>query len=507
MKCSITKAAALVLLWTLCGCTATFSIGLLVYSFYGVKYSNNGYTNVLRIVVPFIAAIPALPISGWLADSRFGNFKVFRAGCTLLFLGSVLSCVSILVVVNLSSQASFITSTVIGTVSQLFSFSGGSAFLVTVFQLGLDQMPDASSTGITSFILWFGTIYLLGFWIAASMLYILRLCTDYSLQTLSLLPVLCMCVLLSSLYLFGDKWLIIEPNSPQSLKSIYRIVKFAVNHKAPLNRSALTYWEENIPSRLDLGKSKYGGPFTTEQVEDVKSFFRLLLLFLPIWISVTSNFIFCPTKFIYIHVEYSKKSTENYCLDSLYQPFMYGEWFCAFTTLFVYTICVYPCFKYRLPSILKQLGFYLFLLLFFNIFYSFTHYYFYLSNWPEIVHNWLYIPFLTLMLTSSIEFLCAQSPYNIRGLLSGINWFMLFLSGSIGILVLKSLDSKSHLIILYSVGCGISVAGFLLYMIAACRYKRRVRDEEYHPQTHIEAIYDRYLTQAQQDGPGSSDMS
>ncbi len=37
-----------------------------------------------------------------------------------------------------------------------------------------------------------------------------------------------------------------------------------------LNRSAFTYWEENIPSRLDLGKSRFGGPFTTEQVEDVR---------------------------------------------------------------------------------------------------------------------------------------------------------------------------------------------------------------------------------------------
>ena len=414
MKCSITKAAALILLWTLCGCIATFSIGLLAYSFYGVRYSKNGYTNVLQIVVPSMVTILALPISGWLADSRFGNFKVFRAGCKLLFLGSVLSCVSMLVVANLSGQASFITSTVIGAVSQLLSFSGGSACLVTVFQLGLDQMPDASSTGITSYIMWFFTIFFLGLWIANSMFGVLLLCTNYSLQTSGLLPVLCMCVLLSSLFLFGDKWLIIEPKTPQCLKSIYRVVKFAAKHKAPLNRSALTYWEENIPSRLDLGKSKYGGPFTIEQLEDVKSFFRLLLLFLPIWISETSNFIFCPTKFIYIHGEFPKKPTENYCLDSLYRPFMYGEWFCAFITLFVYTVFVHPCFKYRLPSILKRLGFYLFLLLFFNIFYSFTHYYFYLSNWPDIVHNWLYIPFLTLMLTSSIEF-CVPSLHTTFG--------------------------------------------------------------------------------------------
>ena len=56
------------------------------------------------------------------------------------------------------------------------------------------------------------------------------------------------------------------------------MLKFAAKHKAPVNRSALTYWEEDIPSRVDLGKSKYGGPFTTEQVEDVKTFLKLLVV-------------------------------------------------------------------------------------------------------------------------------------------------------------------------------------------------------------------------------------
>ena len=67
-------------------------------------------------------------------------------------------------------------------------------------------------------------------------------------------------------------WLTMEPNCPQSLKTIHRVLKFAWKNKAPINRSALTYWEENIPSRMDLGKSRYGGPFTTEEVEDVKTF-------------------------------------------------------------------------------------------------------------------------------------------------------------------------------------------------------------------------------------------
>ena len=83
-------------------------------------------------------------------------------------------------------------------------------------------------------------------------------------------------------FLFSPKWLIIEPKSPQSLKTIFRVLKFAAKHKAAVNRSALTYWEENVPSRIDLGKSKYGGPFTTEQVEDVKTILSLLAIALPL---------------------------------------------------------------------------------------------------------------------------------------------------------------------------------------------------------------------------------
>ena len=41
---------------------------------------------------------------------------------------------------------------------------------------------------------------------------------------------------------------------------------------------AFTYWEEDIPRRIDLGKNNYGGPFTNEEVEDTKTFFRIVLL-------------------------------------------------------------------------------------------------------------------------------------------------------------------------------------------------------------------------------------
>ena len=63
-------------------------------------------------------------------------------------------------------------------------------------------------------------------------------------------------------------------------KNIYKVLRYSWKHKIPEHRSAFTYWEEDIPRRIDLGKNKYGGPFTNEEVEDTKTFLRILPLLL-----------------------------------------------------------------------------------------------------------------------------------------------------------------------------------------------------------------------------------
>ena len=296
MKFLIDKPVTIVLVWTIFISLALFwNLDQLLGQVYRhlIKNISDKLYSMLVFFPPAVLLF-TIPLSGYLADSRFGNFKVFRAGCVLLFLGSVLVCVCVLVVTNLNTHASLTTAIVIGPLSILLSIAGGSICVVTVFQLGLDQMPDASSAGITVYIILFFMALPIGLWVSSS-LYPIKNCTvDYglSIQVMSLLPALCMCILLSSLLSHWAKLLIIQPKSPKSLRNIYRVLKFAAKHKAPLNRSALTYWEEDIPSRLDLGKSRYGGPFTTEQVEDVKTLFRMLLVFLPVWIVILSTNIF-----------------------------------------------------------------------------------------------------------------------------------------------------------------------------------------------------------------------
>ena len=68
----------------------------------------------------------------------------------------------------------------------------------------------------------------------------------------------------------------IDSGSKNPYKLVLRIMKFAKDHTNPIRRSAFTYCEDELPSRLDLGKEKYGGPFITEEVENVKAFLGIL---------------------------------------------------------------------------------------------------------------------------------------------------------------------------------------------------------------------------------------
>ena len=72
------------------------------------------------------------------------------------------------------------------------------------------------------------------------------------------------------------RWFIIYQRTSNPLLLVARVLNYARKHKYPTNRSAFTYWLNDYPPRIDNGKSKYGGPFTEEQVENVKTFFRLL---------------------------------------------------------------------------------------------------------------------------------------------------------------------------------------------------------------------------------------
>ena len=78
------------------------------------------------------------------------------------------------------------------------------------------------------------------------------------------------------------RWFFIEAGQQNPYKLVCKVINFARKHKHPLQRSAFTYSDNYMPSRLDFAKERYGGPFTTEQVENVKTFLRILVVLLSL---------------------------------------------------------------------------------------------------------------------------------------------------------------------------------------------------------------------------------
>ena len=143
------------------------------------------------------------------------------------------------------------------------------SYLVNVVQFGIDQLPDASTDEITSFITWYVWTNISGCIIVA----FTNMCVPNKFHILVRLLV-CFCLtLVLILSILSKNMLIKEPVTQNPFKLVYKVVRYAINNKRPRCRSAFTYCEDELPSRIDFGKSKYEGPFTTEQVE---SFFRLL---------------------------------------------------------------------------------------------------------------------------------------------------------------------------------------------------------------------------------------
>ena len=211
-------------------------------------------------------------IAGILADIRFGRYKVIAYSSVISFaLLLASSTVSLISIVSGNGEGLLW----VGIALYIGHFAIMVCFRGTVLQFGLDQLPDASSDELSSLIHWYvWTDVVIG----------VPLLTPNNevciiLLVISMVISVGMLILGISLHKGVCGWNIkftCEPPSGSPYRNVLQVLRFAKNHTTPLQRSAFTYWEADLPSRMDLGKDKYGGPFTNEQVEDVKTLFRLL---------------------------------------------------------------------------------------------------------------------------------------------------------------------------------------------------------------------------------------
>ena len=172
-------------------------------------------------------------------------------------------------------------------------------FQANAIQFGLDQLLEAPTPKLIAFIHWYYWAQNVGslafFYITESGLIISKEIDLMTNATISqalykqlsssvVIPLLIgLTIILTGVLIkicTTKKHFYVQKTGLNPFKNIYKVLKYSWKHKVPEHRSAFTYWEEDIPRRIDLGKNKYGGPFTNEEVEDTKTFLRILPLLL-----------------------------------------------------------------------------------------------------------------------------------------------------------------------------------------------------------------------------------
>ena len=502
------KGAFLILIWILLSSMAAaipFNL-FLSYTSY-ILTTGHGYFFYLISLLFILLFVSAL-FSGWIADSLLGNYRTVKAGAVVCFFSLTLFCILLILLQSLTNGDS-VSLAILSLIFTCLNNAGYMSVLISLLQLGLDQMPDASTANITSFIAWFLLCYFAGVWLSQSSITLVPCINQLDLllgyfEILSLLAVLCASVILCSDFLLGAKWLKNEPKFPQSLKGIFKVLKYAKEHKHLVQRSAFTFWEEELPSRIDFGKSKYGGPFTTEQVENVKTILRMLVIGIPMGIIFTSNYLLqlFPTSLGLTHANGTTVTENTDCSTAVVQVFTSNSnwWFTV--GIVINEFAVYPLLQ-RSTTILKRFGTASFLLILVSSTYLILNIVF-LSYTIEEPTGWsqavlaITAGFLKIvMLSSALDFVCAQSPLDMRSLLIGYIWCIVYLSYLIDNILFQlivTLCTSSYCAIIYcSLATALSILGFVLHLFLAHWYKRRVRDDIIPTQYLAEETYDRYL--------------
>ena len=520
------KGAVLVLVLSFCG--------LCVFHFMDTTFIK--HKNLLTVrndkispAVVLAMCVFFYPIFGWLADVRYGRYKVIKWSLWITFVALILFCIASAVLSSLSHHPKHLKLALKVMLYILLNLGVG-GFLANIVQFGIDQMTDASSSEISSFIRW-------SWWVwsfSAGVVHISHvcLCPDYESLVFLLLPTLIAFAI--CLYIFFDHWLVKEPTSENPFRLIFSVLRYAVKNKHPRLRSAFTYWEDKRYHRIDLAMTKYGGPYTTEQVEDVKTFFRITSVIIAcsfftsiynVASSLVSGKIFYHLRddSYQEHCEYSRAYMKN-CFHRRGIESSGNILIVVGIPLFEFVF--YPFLKKCFHvTIMRKLVLGTVLVLLSMI--SCTAIEFTAQHMSGIHANatcpfteevkpsslsldyrWMVIKILLshfahyVLLTSATEFVCAQTPYSMKGFVFGFAYGSVGFFAVVGYVLMLPVQILTEKKLSYRYGClfwylvislGILVVSLAILFVAfKCYRKRRRDDNEHNEQIFAENYYTQY---------------
>ena len=574
--CIPSKAAILIIIWTatigilynflLCAAVvvtcSTTQTGISISMFDSLTYA------ILAIIMT------CYPLSGFIADVYCGRLRTVIVSMCLLLCSVILTCLLDLIIIlyphydlTKHQRISLLVTSFPGVlvillvlISLLVFVVGLTGYQANFIQLGLDQLFEAPSHHLSLFIHYATWSFHVGA-VVVSVFISLRLCVHIKRQdalfvTTAIFSLLMILFILLLVGYCKYHWFSTNIGHYNPYKTVCKVLNFARKYKYPLRRSAFTYCDKYIPSRLDFAKERFGGPFPTEKVENVKTFLRILTTLLAVgpvfMLEVPASYFVFPVFSLHtIHYYNISWRKLRFCNDIWETLTANGTMMAVFSNLIwfpIYVWIVFSLFRNRIPRTFTRLGFGIVVCLLgvtslliidvvghalstdrhanqtqcmFQVTETNNDHHTTL-NYPALNLHWavLIVPSLLLEIgplltvTTVLEFISAQSPQSMKGLLVGvffaIRGFFQFLNTIVIIpLSLKHPWASGEMLenppvtncgfvyLLFT--CVAGLIGLILFSAAAKKYKYRERNEGLFCQQDVEEIYDRYITQAAAD--------
>ena len=501
------KGVVLVLFWCF--------VALFVWNFTALSPDREALLLTSNVPNPSVILVMCMlfyPILGWLADVKFGRYQIVRWGLRTIWVVSILFCL-VSVILNFVDLPPALMKFVKPALYILICLSLG-GLMSNILQFGIDQLEDASSSEIMSFLRWFAWLWYLSGVVAAFSLSCIRPAYEY----LGYFVFAALVTAATASDLLFNHWLVKQtvPNNPLPL--IFQVLRY-VSHE----RSTSIHRDDEHHSRIDFAKQKFGGPFTTEQVEDVKAFFRIIrVIFAGAFLVGLFVALYPIFNNVLHHLTDRNLLQHGSCnwsyIENCFQRVSVKDAGDVFL-VFLFPLCefiFYPIF-YRLyqVSILRKVSIGMVFLLSSivactAIEFVANHQRLQVTNATNTTcdlfneledrdcndlpldYKWMTLPIILnsicqfFIITSISEFLCAQSPYSMRGLLFGLGYGSTGFFALLGYGILRSIAAISRKWLSDGYGCRawyllMSSLLFLIllgifFSVFKC-YKKRNRDD------------------------------
>ena len=552
--CLPSKATILLILWiTWIGTIQTLiTLTAEEYTMTAPHRRKESTSKIVVVLYAFLAVMMIIyPVGGLIADFYCGRYKIVMMSVSMLTVATLLVCPIALLIRGEDLGIKFkydnlfkgkgiivLILIILALPSYIISSIG---YQANYIQLGLDQLHEAQSEYLGLFAHYTTWAFHIGSLLPIVVFDKKNFGKHF---LLNILPFILATVLLLLLIITCWKrhWFHAELPQNNPYKTVYKVLNFARKHRYALQRSAYTYSDDYIPTRIDFAKERYGGPFSTEEVENVKTLARIILLLLslgPIYLLhvPASQYIFPLYSY---HTQLYNASLTNWS-RLVKDGILIGL---TSTCLFpIYIWLVYSLLRKRMPKMLLRLeiGIILSLLGVVSMLIidlvghsntlpqhsNHTHFQCmfqvtsinYTQEFIPLNMNWFVLipPSLLLGIGSpivtatTIEFISAQSPHSMRSLLVGINFAIRGFFYLLGYIVILPFSITTTWINKAKISCGsvyllftsvIGLVGLILFSVAGKCYKYRKRDDENFNQQDIEEVFIRYLSQ-----PGRPDLS